>query len=481
MSYGPIVNSQSNAFKALPSVDRALQSEVLRPLIDDIGHEAVKEVIRLKLEEARTLITKGDEALLEAIASDSYLNDFYCEVANDVRASFSSSLVPVINLTGTVVHTNLGRAQLPEEAIAAMTAVATQATNLEFDLEAGKRGDRDLHIEASICQITGAEAATVVNNNAAAVLLVLNTLAFRKDVVISRGELVEIGGAFRIPDVMKSAGCTLVEIGTTNRTHLKDYEAAINSNTGMLMKVHTSNYEIRGFTNSVSEEQISQLAQEAGVTFVSDLGSGTLVDLNKFGLPHEPTVTETLEKGADIVTFSGDKLLGGPQAGIIVGKRELIAAIKKNPLKRALRVDKITMAALSSVVNLYRDPQRLTQRVPLLSDLAKPVQEIKELADRLLPIFKEKLKNRAKVSIEDCKSQIGSGALPLDLLASKAIVMKPIAEKGHTDAELQKLAADFRKLPKPAIGRIHDGSLIFDLRCLRDESELLDQINLLNN
>ena len=311
--------------------------------------------------------------------------------------------------------------------------------------------------------------------------MVLNTLAFRKDVVISRGELVEIGGAFRIPDVMKSAGCTLVEIGTTNRTHLKDYEAAINSNTGMLMKVHTSNYEIRGFTNSVSEEQISQLAQEAGVTFVSDLGSGTLVDLNKFGLPHEPTVTETLEKGADIVTFSGDKLLGGPQAGIIVGKRELIAAIKKNPLKRALRVDKITMAALSSVVNLYRDPQRLTQRVPLLSDLAKPVQEIKELADRLLPIFKEKLKNRAEVSIEDCKSQIGSGALPLDLLASKAIVMKPIAEKGHTDAELQKLAADFRKLPKPAIGRIHDGSLIFDLRCLRDESELLDQINLLNN
>ncbi|MFL2855875.1 MAG: L-seryl-tRNA(Sec) selenium transferase, partial [Pseudohongiellaceae bacterium] len=342
-------------------------------------------------------------------------------------------------------------------------------------------GDRDSHIEESICQITGAEAATVVNNNAAAVLLVLNTLAFRKEVVISRGELVEIGGAFRIPDIMKSAGCTLVEIGTTNRTHLRDYEAAINPNTGMLMKVHTSNYEIRGFTNSVSEEKISQLAQDTGVTFVSDLGSGTLVDLNKFGLPHEPTVTETLEKGAEVVTFSGDKLLGGPQAGIIVGKRELISAIKKNPLKRALRVGKITMAALSSVINLYRDPQRLTQRVPLLSDLAKPVQEIIELANRLLPIFEEKLKNRAEVSVEDCKSQIGSGALPLDLLASKAIVMKPIAEKGQTDAELQKLATDFRKLPKPAIGRIHDGSLIFDLRCLRDEIELLDQLNFLNN
>ena len=481
MSYGPIVNSQSDAFKALPSVDRAMQSDVLRPLIDDIGHEAVKEVVRLKLQEVRNLIAKGEKTLLQDITSDSYLNEFYCEVANDVRASVSSSLVPVINLTGTVVHTNLGRARLPEEAIAAMTKVATQATNLEFDLETGKRGDRDSHIDESICQITGAEAATVVNNNAAAVLLVLNTLAFRKDVVISRGELVEIGGAFRIPDVMKSAGCTLVEIGTTNRTHLRDYEAAINSNTGMLMKVHTSNYEIRGFTNSVSEEEISQLAQETGVTFVSDLGSGTLVDLNKFGLPHEPTVTETLEKGADVVTFSGDKLLGGPQAGIIVGKRELIAAIKKNPLKRALRVDKITMAALSSVVNLYRDPQRLTQRVPLLSDLARPVQEIIELANRLLPVFEEKLKNRAEVSIEDCKSQIGSGALPLDLLASKAIVMKPIAEKGKTDAELQKLATDFRKLPKPAIGRIHDGSLIFDLRCLRDEIELLDQLNLLNN
>ncbi|NKB34101.1 MAG: L-seryl-tRNA(Sec) selenium transferase [Pseudomonadales bacterium] len=475
------MNSQNNAFKALPSVDKALQSDSLRTLVKSLGHEPVKEAIREKLNEVRSGIADADEQLIQAIRSEDYIDEFCKDVAERVKKSFSSSLVPVINLTGTVVHTNLGRARLPKEAIDAIETVATQATNLEFDLVTGKRGDRDAHIENSICQLTGAEAATVVNNNAAAVLLVLNTLAQGKEVIISRGELVEIGGAFRIPDVMKSAGCTLREIGTTNRTHLRDYESAISSNTGLLMKVHTSNYEIRGFTNSVSEEEISQLAQVKELAFVSDLGSGTLVDLTQFGLPHEPTVSETLEQGADIVTFSGDKLLGGPQAGIIVGKKELVAAIKKNPLKRALRVDKITMAALSEIISLYRDPHRLAQRIPLLADLARPLEEINEVAERLLPKFSKKLDGLAEVRIEDCKSQIGSGALPLDLLKSKAIVIQPIAGKGQNDAELQKIAADFRQLPVPIIGRIHDGKLIFDLRCLRDEDEVTSQLSMLRN
>lgn len=466
------MNSPNAAFKALPSVDKALQSEILSPLVAEHGHEAVKVAVRAKLDEVRNEIAAGDSGLTNAVLGAGYFDRFCSEIASYVHNSFASSLIPVLNLTGTVVHTNLGRARLPLEALSAIETVATQATNLEYDLSTGKRGDRDSHIERAICEITGAEAATVVNNNAAAVLLVLNTLSRGKEVIISRGELVEIGGAFRIPDVMQSAGCTLKEIGTTNRTHLRDYENAINNNTGLLMKVHTSNYEIRGFTNSVSEEEISKLALEKKLNFVSDLGSGTLVDLSQFGLPHEPTVSETLACGADVVTFSGDKLLGGPQAGIIVGKKELVQAIKSNPLKRALRVDKITMAALASIINLYRDPQRITQRIPLLGDLARPVEEIFTVAERLLPDFIEKLKNRAKVSIEDCKSQIGSGALPLDLLASKAIVLVPLAEKGQADAKLQALADDFRKLTKPVIGRIHDGKLIFDLRCLRDEEEL---------
>ena len=466
-------DAQISLHASVPSIDSILRLDTAAVLVEQYGRSLVTEGVRQVIADIRSQITELGEKALPLLAESAVV----AQVARYVEDASAPSLRAVYNLTGTVLHTNLGRAVMAKEAIDAMVKVATGASNLEYDIESGKRGDRDSHLDDLLCKLTGAEAATVVNNNAAAVLLVLNTLGQRKEVPVSRGELIEIGGAFRIPDIMKRAGCKLVEIGTTNRTHLKDYEGAINSNTALLMKVHTSNYEIRGFTNSVSEEDLSQLAQEKALCFVSDLGSGTLVDLSQFGLPHEPTVTETLEYGADIVTFSGDKLLGGPQAGIIVGKKDLIQKIKSNPLKRALRVDKITLAALTEIVSLYRDPRRLTQRIPLLRDLARPITEINSLAERLLPVFRNSLAVRAEVSIEDCKSQIGSGALPLDLLASKGIVITPTAKKGQTDAALQRLAKDFRDLPIPVIGRINDGKLIFDLRCLEDETQLCAQMS----
>ena len=474
------MNSNTNLYQAIPSVDKILQSELLQEIIQRVGRQGVKKEIGIQLESLRKLVVEDPDRLEDLISGENLLGFLCKEVEYVVSSKFSSTLVPVFNLTGTVIHTNLGRAKLPQEAIDAMQLVSAHATNLEFDLETGMRGDRDTHLEESLCEITGAEAATVVNNNAAAVLLVLNTLAAGKEVIISRGELVEIGGAFRIPEVMESANCTLKEIGTTNRTHLKDYESAINTATALLMKVHTSNYEIRGFTNSVTEAELSDLAKSRDLPFISDLGSGTLIDLKQFNLPNEPTVKQVLEAGADLVTFSGDKLLGGPQAGIIVGSKELIQAVKSNPLKRALRVDKVTLAALVAVINLYKDPQRISSRLPLLADLTRPESEIKALADKLLPSLTELLKNKAEIRLNECKSQIGSGALPLDLIGSTAIVLTPIAEKGDSDASLVGLAAAFRRLPKPVIGRIHDGSLLFDVRCLRVPTEFINQLSQLD-
>ena len=471
------VNSQAAAYKSLPSVDKILQSTLLDSLVRQVGSESVKLEARSQLERIRRQIADKDQDTLNRVASKQFFDELCEAVRAAVDGAFAGSLVPVINLTGTVVHTNLGRARLPREAVTAMSVAATCTTNLEYDLQSGKRGDRDTHLEASLCDITGAEAATLVNNNAAAVLLVLNTLAREREVLISRGELVEIGGAFRIPDVMQSAHCVLKEVGTTNRTHLRDYESGISDHTGLIMKVHTSNYEIRGFTNSVAEAELGELAHRHGLPFVSDLGSGTLVDLRQYDLPYEPTVTEALAAGADLVTFSGDKLLGGPQAGIIVGKSDLIKRIKHNPLKRALRVDKITLAALSEVINLYKDPRRLQERLPLLADLTRPLSEIERLAEALLPVLQRVLGAIATASVEPCKSQIGSGALPLDLLASRAIVITPVAVRGRTDATLNRLARAFRSLPTPVIGRIHDGSLIFDLRCLRDRAGFERQLD----
>lgn len=462
-------------YAKLPSVDRVLSSAPLEQCIQQFGRSIVVDTVRSLLEELRASLQNQDEAVLDL----SNISSIGEQVSRRLHEQLRSSLIPVFNLTGTVIHTNLGRAPLPAEAVEAMLQVGG-ASNLEFRTDEAKRGDRDDHLEGWLCRLTGAEAATVVNNNAAAVLLVLNTLAINQQVPVSRGELIEIGGAFRMPDIMSRAGCQLVEVGTTNRTHLKDFRSALSADTALLMKVHCSNYEVRGFTKEVPESELAALAHEHELPFVIDLGSGTLVDLERYGLPHEPTPAEAFKHGADVVTFSGDKLLGGPQSGIIVGRRDLIAQIKSNPMKRALRTDKMTIAALSAVLRLYADPDRLAERLPVLRLLSRRQQEIEALAERLLPALSSQLVGRATVETTVCHSQIGSGSLPIERLPSVAIAVKPVDQKKSGGAALNRLAASFRKLPMPVIGRIHDGALLFDLRCLEDEAQFIGQLKQLD-
>lgn len=462
------------AFPRLPSVDKLLLAS--SDLISVYGRTEVKRCFQQVLSERRTNNNATTGAPSKAVGKDvSELIEFIKhQVTQVLDAENSPKLVPVINLTGTVLHTNLGRAELPEVAIKAIQQVAMGFSNLEYDLETGQRGDRDSHVENLLKKITGAEAATVVNNNAAAVLLVLNTLAQDKQVPVSRGELVEIGGSFRIPEVMQRAGCQLVEVGATNRTHLKDYAKEINPQTALLMKVHTSNYEILGFTQAVSDKDIAKLAKENNIPSVSDLGSGTLVDLSQWGLPYETTVTDTLKAGIDVVTFSGDKLLGGPQCGIIVGSKALIQQIKDNPMKRALRVDKMTIAALYEVLKLYLDPDSLCKTVPTLQYLTKPQAEIQQMAESLVEPFQTCLADIARVTTSTCESQIGSGSLPIDRLASYSLKITPIS---NADSSLTNLLSRFRKLPTPVIGRLKDGSIYFDLRTLKDPRQLTDQLD----
>ena len=459
-----------SALASLPSVDRVLRAAWADALVAHHGRPRVTDAIRAVLVELRA---NGGAAALATANDDSILR---LRVTEHLDAMTQPSLRPVFNLTGTVVHTNLGRARLAGSATAAAALAAARPSNVEFDLYAGARGDRDSHVEALLCRLTGAEAATVVNNNAAAVLLVLNTLAQGKEVPTSRGELIEIGGSFRMPEVMASSGCRLREVGTTNRVHLDDYAAAINDQTGLVMKVHTSNYAIVGFTSGVEESDLAAVCRARGVPFVIDLGSGSLIDLRRYGLPHEPMPSEALAHGADLVTFSGDKLLGGPQAGIIVGRADLIGQVKRNPMKRALRVDKMTIAALSSTLALYEDPDRLPERLPVLRDLVRPAAEIRAAAERLRGAVEAALGRVASVEVIACESQIGSGALPTQTIASAGLAIRPAADRGAGSA-LNKIAKAFRDLPVPVIGRIHDEAFVLDLRCLDDEGAFAAQLS----
>ena len=451
----------------LPSVDALLRRPGMVGAAAEYGRALVLEELRLALEIIRNGPANGAGLQTRDAVSAEIERQALVRLARQAEPS----LRRVFNLTGTVLHTNLGRAPLPPEAIAAMTEAA-DACNLEYDLATGGRGERDDHVKNLICRLIGAEDAIVVNNNAAAVLLALNSLANRREVLVSRGELVEIGGAFRIPDVMARAGARLREIGTTNRTHLADYADAIGPRTAAIMKVHASNYAISGFIASVPEAELAALARERGIPFLNDLGSGSLIDLGRFGLPQEPTPMEALRDGADLVTFSGDKLLGGPQAGLVVGRAALIAQLRKNPLKRALRVDKLILAALAAVLRLYLDPDRLAARLPALRRLTRPEAEIRSVADRIAASLSARLGVGVEITIVPCASQIGSGSRPVDLLPSIAVALRVPSGRALT-----RLAKSFRDLPMPVIGRLHDGALLFDLRCLEDEVGFIGQLD----
>ncbi len=452
-----------------PSVDTVLRSANGEFAIARHGRAAATDAIRQAVERLRT---DGQPAA----ASVEQVGRMALDRLEERERP---SQRPVINLTGTVLHTNLGRALLAEEAIEAVVAAMRAPTNLEYVVEAGQRGERDAHVRDLVRELTGAEDAILVNNNASAVLLVLNTLARGREAIVSRGELIEIGGAFRMPDIMARAGATLREIGTTNRTHLKDYAEAIGPETGLVMKVHTSNYVVQGFTAEVEPAELAKLSRQHDLPFVDDLGSGTLIDLSRWGLRKEKTVQDALKGGADLVTFSGDKLLGGPQAGIVAGRKDLIAKLAKNPLKRALRLDKLRLAALEATLRLYRDPDRLAQRLPTLRLFTRTAADLRALAERLQPKVTAAVGPGWVVEIIDCASQIGSGALPLETLPSAGLALRPAGKAAGSAVE--KLAATFRAVPVPVIGRIAQGALVFDLRCLEDEALFAGQLDALKS
>ena len=452
-------------YARLPSVDRLLNADAARELITRFGRGETRRVARQTLAERRSSIGQGDR-----VATD--IDSICAAMRKALEQDAGQGMRRVINLSGTILHTNLGRASLPQEAIDAVVEAMRSPVSLEYDIASGRRGDRDGYLESLLCRLTGAEAATVVNNNAAALMLTLNTIALGRSVPVSRGELVEIGGSFRIPDIIERSGCRLHEIGTTNRTHLRDYRDAIGPQTACILKVHQSNYVIEGFTASVDEAELAGLCRDAGIPCIVDLGSGALVDFGQYGLAQEPMPMQVLARGADLVLFSGDKLLGGPQAGIILGCRELVERIDANPMKRALRCDKMTIAALTALLRLYLDPERLRDGLPLLRMLTRDVDEIRAQAALLVPMLEARVGELVTVSIVDCDSEIGSGALPGHGIGSVGIALRPLDASADPDLTLERLSSALRALPVPVVGRLHRGALMLDCRCLEDTEEL---------
>lgn len=448
--------------RKISPVDEVLQLDEVKGLIEIYPREIVVEVVREILSELRKVILESKNSKeLERLNLNPV--ELVPLIAKMIHTKVSPHLKRVINATGVVIHTNLGRSVLPFEAVDAVTNAASNYSNLEFNLEAGERGSRHEHIEDLLVFLTGAQAAMVVNNNAGAVLLALSALAKEKEVIVSRGELVEIGGSFRIPDVMRQSGAILKEVGTTNKTYLEDYERAITPEIALLLKVHTSNFRVVGFTAAVDLKDLVALGHKHNLLVMEDLGSGVFIDLSQYGLSYEPTVENSVKNGADVITFSGDKLLGGPQAGIIIGKKEIIDLMKKHPLARALRVDKLTLAGLEATLKLYLDPVKAVKNIPTLSMILVPLSELQDKAERLKKKIKEKTGELFEVSVEEDISKVGGGALPLEELPTRVIAL---TSKKFSCEELEK---KLRENDLPVIVRVKDDKVLLDVRTIRSE------------
>ena len=442
-------------YRSIPKTDILLENEEIKKLIEKYSRDTVMESIHVEMDKLRKYIGQSDDE--EKAKKQIELLIPHIEMT--VTAMHTPNMRMVINATGTVLHTNLGRAPIGQKHMERVAQIATGYSNLEYNLEAGKRGERYSHFEKLLCKITGAEAAMAVNNNAAAVMLILSSIAKGGEVVVSRGELVEIGGKFRVPDVMEQSGATLVEVGTTNKTHYSDYEEAITEETKALLKVHTSNYRIVGFTDSVGIDELVPLAKERDIPVIEDLGSGVLIDLSKYGITYEPTVQESIRKGADVVCFSGDKLLGGPQAGIIIGKKKYIDIMKKNQLTRALRIDKFTAATLELVLQEYLSEENAIKNLPVLRMITKPLEEIKKDARDLSRMLK-RANLPAKIEVVPCESQIGGGSLPLERIPSMAVTIRP------DKISVPEFEERLRHLPVPVIPRVVNDTVLMDVRTL---------------
>ncbi|MFQ5684556.1 MAG: L-seryl-tRNA(Sec) selenium transferase [Candidatus Binatia bacterium] len=458
-----MADQAKDLLRELPSVDRLLQHPNTEPLLARFNRDYVTRKCREILNELRGTIRQGKAITPEELLEASVL----MRVKERLAYEAQPKLKRVINATGTVLHTNLGRALLPPEAMEALGRVGGNPVNLEYDLTEGERGKREETIEAILLELTGAEAATVVNNNAAAVLLGLNTLADRKEVIVSRGELIEIGGSFRIPEVMAKSGAVLKEVGSTNRTHPEDYEKAIGKKTALLLKVHTSNYKIVGFASEVGLAELVAVGKKHKIPVMEDLGSGALVDLSQYGLPKEAVVGERAALGADIITFSGDKLLGGPQAGLVVGRKVWVDRLNKNPLKRALRCGKLTLGALEATLRLYQQSVNVVEAIPTLKTFTRSLEEINKVGEGLLPLLQNVLGEGFDLALEDSTSQIGSGALPTEEIPTKVIAIH------HTSMGADRIAERFRKANPPILGRIKDRCFLLDLRTIFNPKDVI--------
>lgn len=450
-----------NVFSMIPKVDEMLNNDKINEKLDKLPRKIVVDSIREEIEILRTEIREYNYSADIVKKRVEELSDL---ILRRIDRKRDMNLRRVINCTGVVLHTNLGRSLIGERVMKNICEVSQNYSNLEFDLEKGVRGSRYDHVEQLLKEITGAESAMVVNNNAAAVMLVLNTLAKGKEVIVSRGELVEIGGSFRVPEVMEQSGAYLVDVGTTNKTHISDYENKVDEDTAALMKVHTSNYRILGFTSSVTLEDLNQLKRKYDLPLIEDLGSGVLIDLSKYGLEYEPTVQDSIKKGVDVITFSGDKLLGGPQAGIIVGKKEYIEEMKKNQLTRALRIDKFTISALEATLKLYLDEKMAIENIPTLKMLTTDIQILDERANQLKNMIQNNIDiDSLMVEIVDDFSQVGGGSLPLERIPTKCLTM------WSTELNVNYLEKKLRDFEVPIITRINNDKIYIDLRTVKDE------------